>query len=379
MGANVQGILEQLATTLAASLCDGCSVLLLPGEFPAMAVSRHRAEDTADALAKISALADPVVHAFDSAEQARATLPPAYWPYVERFGLRGLGILPFPLTDPIQGVVTVTRDGNSAPFEPDDITTIETCIEYAALAVQTALRFDAERAIAEERQASSQYQQQMLSIVGHDLRNPLHALSLGVEMLEGVGSSIPSVAQIVRKLDASAKRMTSILDLLLDVTRVQLGQGLAMSPTEVKLLPLARATVEELSLAYPNTTFELVDPIEVTGIWDPGRLSQALSNLMSNAAQYGRTGTPVQVRLARGERTVTIAVSNTNRDKPIPPELIKVLFDPYKRGHDQQRHHAGLGLGLYIVHQIVQSHGGRIEVESIYATTTFRITLPLRP
>jgi signal transduction histidine kinase len=71
-----------------------------------------------------------------------------------------------------------------------------------------------------------------------------------------------------------------------------------------------------------------------------------LSNLMSNAAQYGRRQTPVVVTIAQSVQLATITVANTNRDRPIPPELIDVLFDPYRRGDAGAKRHAGLGLGL---------------------------------
>lgn len=496
-GASVDAILHQLAAALTTNLCDGCSIQLLPGVFPVSSITLHARDASGKALAEIASLADPAIHAFDSREQAREALPPAYHGYIDRFGLSGLAILPFPVIEPLQGVVTVTRDGANVPFEAADITTIETCIEYAALAVQTALRFDAERqardqlhavlehlplgiistdalgqvsfinsvagellagatgaknlyealqlarwttttgvpvtadgllqdhalyanrttraelvmngtrtvtlstvplrdahgqlagsitaledvtaerAIAAERHAIAQYQQQMLGIVGHDLRNPLSAMSVGVSLLDEIGKDIPKIPQVARKLASSVQRMSRIVEQLLDVTRARLGEGIPMQPVETQLVPLVKAAIEELTLAYPSIKFELRDGHEIDGIWDPDRLSQVLSNLMSNAAQYGRTGAPVVVGLSATEATATIAVSNENRDKPIPPELLEVLFDPYKRGRDEKRA-SGLGLGLYIVHEIVEAHGGTIAVRSDETGTTFTVELPRR-
>jgi sigma-B regulation protein RsbU (phosphoserine phosphatase) len=499
-GASTGDILHNLTAGLTVSLCDGCSVLFLPGPHPVAvpATAHHRADPTGQALAAIATLTDPTVHTFASSDDARRTLPPAYQPYIEQFGLRGLAILPFPINGPVQGVMTVTRDGNSTPFEPEDIATIETCLEYAALAIQTAMRFDvertardqlhavldqlpigiiatdalgsptlinaaarallpgiapienaplsawvqtdgttiehgewvrsttlttrhpahmelqlaprgealrtvivsavplldgrgelagavtalqdasAERAIISEREAIAKFQQQLLGIVGHDLRNPLAALTTGLSILDEVAKGVPLIASVVRRLSSSTHRMTRIVDQLLDVTRARLGGGIPMEPRDVQLLPLAKATVEELVLAYPTTAFELVNSVPVSGHWDPDRLSQVLSNLMSNAAQYGRQQAPVLLEIAQSGELATITVSNTNRDRPIPPELIDVLFDPYRRGQAEAKHHVGLGLGLYIVHEIVTAHGGRIDVESTESTTVFRVALPLR-
>jgi signal transduction histidine kinase len=476
-------------------------VLLLPGPLPQTAVSHHRDEPGGKTLAAISSVADPVVRAFDSTEHAQRALSPAYRPYIERFGLRGLAILPFPISDPVQGVVTVTRDGHGVPFDADDIATIETCIEYAGLAVETAMRFDAERAardqlravleqlpigivatdanggltlvnataarmipglsrasdrsqiyplaswvafdgtpiaeadlmlgqvpranqgtrgelvltvpggeprtvvmfgvplrdtrgevvgsvtaiedvtaeraISAERERIAEFQHQMLGIVGHDLRNPLGAMVAGIALLDAAIEGTPAAA-VVRRIESSTHRMTRIVEQLLDMTRARLGQGIPIEPRDIQLLSILRAAVDELSLAYPKNRFELVDPIEVEGRWDPDRLAQVVSNLLGNAAQYGRKDAPVTIRLERGDSTVAITVTNAIRDQPIPRDQLAVMFDPYRRGRGSEHRRGGLGLGLYIVQQIVQSHGGTIEVESTMAGTAFRVVLPVQ-
>lgn len=504
VGASVDRILEQLAVTLTETLCDGCSIMLLPGPFPPTAVTRHRADGNSDVLAAISSVADPVVHAFDSSEHARRMLPRAYRHYIDRFGLRGLAILPFPISEPVQGVVTATRDGGSAPFHPDDIATLETCIEYAGLAVATALRFDAERAardqlravlehlpigivatdaggaltlvnsaaaqlipgiehardraaafrlarwsandgtplaeadwivgaphtdharrvdamlsvdddkpravvmsgvalrdgqghvvgsvtaiddvsaeraITAERERIAEFQHQMLGIVGHDLRNPLGAMVAGIALLDATVDS-PAAGKVIRRLESSTQRMTRIVEQLLDMTRARLGTGIPIELRDVQLIPIVKASVDEMTLAYPKTRFELIDHLgasELEGRWDPDRLAQVLSNLMGNAAQYGKKDTPVTVELARTATAVTITVTNAIHDKPIPREQLAVLFDPYRRGKGSERRHTGLGLGLYIVHEIVKAHRGTIEVDSTPAGTSFRVMLPLVP
>jgi signal transduction histidine kinase len=172
--------------------------------------------------------------------------------------------------------------------------------------------------------------------------------------------------------------MTRIVEQLLDMTRARLGKGLPMELRDVQLLPIVKAVIDELTLAYPKTRFELVGAIEVEGRWDPDRLGQVLSNLIGNAVQYGRKGAPVTIRLEQSSTIVTITVTNAIRDKPIPHDQLAVLFDPYRRGRGSEHRHTGLGLGLYIVHEIVASHGGRIDVESTDDGTSFHVMLPLR-
>jgi signal transduction histidine kinase/CheY-like chemotaxis protein len=496
-GTDIDQILDELATSLTVSICDGCSILLLPGSVTVAAVTRHRSEPSGESLAAIASLADPVVHSFESSEQARATLPPAYNGYIERFGLRALAILPFPSLSPIRGIVTVTRDGESDPFDADDIATIQTCIEYAGLAVENAVRFDAERvgraqlnsvltnlpigvivtdtggrlslvnaaanelipgsslagdlsgvfrlatwtagdgtpitehdsalllaesyrtetllrlpdeteqiavevsgvslrdgrglpvggvtliqdvsaehAINAERERTAQFQQQMLGIVGHDLRNPLSAIVTGSELLEIHTRANPAAASVVKRITSSANRMARMVDQLLDVTRARLGGGIPVVRRETRLVPLIQSVIDELSLAYVKTRFELVAPSDVIGLWDPDRLGQVVSNVMSNAAQYGLPGAPIVVGVTSSEVAAAITVHNAIRDKPIGPEALAKLFDPYRRGQDTGQNATGLGLGLYIVHEIVRAHAGTMEVESSQSGTTFRVVLP---
>jgi phosphoserine phosphatase RsbU/P len=498
----VDTVLDHFATTLSRTLCDGCAVMLVPGTFAAVTTYRHRAEPSASVLAGIAALADPAIHSFVSNAEARATLPPIYHPYIERFGLRSLAILPFPISEPIQGVVTVTRDAGSPPFEPEDIATIETCIEYAGLALLTALRFDSERAaraqldsvlshlpigiivtdtagnitfvngaatmlipgvgdakstsqiyalaewwtldgkvltesewglrralyanqstqselemilpgargvralaissvplrdgrgdvvgtvnalddvtaqraITAERERVAEFQQQMLAIVGHDLRNPLSAFVTGVDILKEMLPADTSSGRLVLKLDKSAQRMTRMVEQLLDVTRARLGTGIPVARREIELAPLVTTVADELALAYPNARIELGEIESVSGTWDPDRIAQIVSNLLSNAIQYGRPDAPIIIELATTPALATIAITNQVLDRPIAADQLANLFEPYRRGLERSTQQAGgLGLGLYIVRELVRAHGGTIEVDSTDAGTTFRVQLP---
>jgi sigma-B regulation protein RsbU (phosphoserine phosphatase) len=162
------------------------------------------------------------------------------------------------------------------------------------------------------------------------------------------------------------------------VTRARLGGGIPVVRSRTRLLSLVKSAMEELSLAHTKTRFELVAPSEVVGLWDPDRLGQVVSNVMSNAVHYGMEGAPITICVMLTDGAAVITVHNELRDKPIPPEALATLFDPYRRGHDLKHNATGLGLGLYIVHEIVRAHGGTMDVESTQSGTTFRIVLPER-
>jgi signal transduction histidine kinase len=260
----------------------------------------------------------------------------------------------------LRGTVTVTRDLEA--FDDDELAAIATCIEYAGIAAQTA------EAIRSERERTSQFQQEMLGIVGHDLQGPLGAIFIGTEILE-MESKDTARAPIVARIESFARRMTRMVDQLLDLTHARLGGGIPLARCTTRLLPIVRSVLEISSLAHPNHRFDLVAAADVTGVWDPDRLAQMTSYLLTNAAHYGPESAQITVAVEQGVGVGRITVHNELRaGSPIPPELLATLFEPRRR--------EGAGLDLYLVHEIIRAHGGTIEVESSRSGTTFQIVLP---
>lgn len=149
VGPRLESVFEVLASTLIDGLCDGISITIVPGLVAGRTIARHRDRGGEQLLASFTA-ADPCNYSFHSRKDARARMPAAYHPAIDRFGMSAMAVVAFPARSPITGVVTVVRDEGGTPFEPEDIVTIETCLEYAALALEKALRFDAERAMRSE-------------------------------------------------------------------------------------------------------------------------------------------------------------------------------------------------------------------------------------
>jgi signal transduction histidine kinase len=366
-GSDIDAILRELAAALIGGLCDGCAVTLLIGAAPGRQLARHRTERGTALLGSITGITDPVVRAFATTEQALAGLPASYAGYARELGLCGIAVMAVPVRDLAHGVITLTRDRPAEPFDPSDLAAIQTCLEHAGLAIEAAIRSDAER-------ATTRFHEEMLGIVGHDLRNPLAAMGAGIELLR-VRNKDPDAAKVLSRLDGSARRMAKIVDQLLDVTRARLGAGIPVDRRPLRLQPLIAGVVDELRLAYATTRFELGGG-DAEGVWDGDRLGQVVSNLASNAAQYGARGGPVAIEVTTTGELATIAVSNPIRGEPIAEAALAALFDPFQRGRTSD-HPGGLGLGLYIVGEIVRAHGGTIAVASTAASTTFRVALPL--
>jgi signal transduction histidine kinase len=138
---------------------------------------------------------------------------------------------------------------------------------------------------------------------------------------------------------------------------------------------VVREALDELRMAWPGREIALQSIGDLRGAWDPARIAQVISNLVGNALAHGDQQQPVRVTARATGEGVRLEVWNGG--PPIPEALRPVLFEPFHRGRTHSR---GLGLGLYIVQQIVQAHGGHIEMSSTAeAGTRFAVHLPRQP
>ena len=261
---------------------------------------------------------------------------------------------------------------------PDGATEHVTCVSRD---VTQRRRTEKEAALAragveEERrklQAAAEFEQKLLGIVGHDLRNPLASLRLGLQTIlkRGVGDEhLPTL----ERMERSADRMQAIIAGLLDLTRIRQGQGLPLAPEPASL----EAVVARALDAMPEEQVRRIRrevQARPEGLWDPERLAQALTNLLGNAFQHGDPERPVTVRIAAAEGRAQLSVHN--HGEPIPQEMVACLFEPFQRGQQPGAREGSVGLGLYIVHQVMLGHGGEVQVRSTAEEgTTFTLDLP---
>lgn len=210
-----------------------------------------------------------------------------------------------------------------------------------------------------ERTEALHLNEMFMAVLGHDLRDPLHAIVLSLSLLRSQ-SAEPQTRKTAELALAGGMRMTRMIDDMLDAARARLGSGIPVSPERMDLHQLLQRVVAECRVTKPGHQVEIHSAGDPVGHWDPDRLGQVVSNLVGNAFNHGVAEVPLQIRLD-GSEPGQISLSFTSAGR-IAPELLPHLFDPFRSG--QGRTGRGLGLGLYIVQQIVLAHGGSIEVHS---------------
>lgn len=217
-----------------------------------------------------------------------------------------------------------------------------------------------------------------LGILGHDLRNPLGAIS-GFAELQLRSKAPDRHRHFASQILICVGRMSHMITDLIELTRVRLGSGISVKPTHTSMRRICTNVIEEMKAIYPKRAFQLNCDDELPGEWDEARISQVLSNLLGNAIQHGDVKSPVTV-LAKGDRT-GVELSVHNEGTPIPPNMLPRLFDCLFQGPSEQRaaddNSTSLGLGLYIAKEIISAHRGTIEVQSSDdGGTTFIARLP---
>jgi signal transduction histidine kinase len=204
-----------------------------------------------------------------------------------------------------------------------------------------------------------------LGVLGHDLRGPLNAILLTSRLLAALNDGTP-VSAVTGRLIRGGERMRQLLDDLLDYSRASLDLGIPVAPALTDLAIACQEEVELQRAAWPDNVIELATAGPTQGVWDASRLKQVVGNLIANAAKYGHAGAPVWV----------LSVENTG--PAIAAARTDGLFEPLRRGDhgDTQSERTSLGLGLFIVRQIVRAHGGKVSVSSQDGKTVFDVTLP---
>ena len=219
-----------------------------------------------------------------------------------------------------------------------------------------------------------------LAMLSHDLRSPLHAIGMTADYFGRDDSEPVRRASSVSRIKRSVVSMTTMVNDLLEFSRLQLGGSLPVTRRPIDLSVLGERLIEDAEAAHPACALRLVAPSSVTGSFDEDRLLQMFSNLLNNACQYGAPGSVITLTIEKIEDAVRVDIHNVG--PPIPRDRLNAIFGlMYQLKVDESvvnRPRTSIGLGLFIARRIAEAHGGTLTVASAERTgTTFSVHMPL--
>ncbi|RYF43651.1 MAG: GAF domain-containing protein [Comamonadaceae bacterium] len=227
------------------------------------------------------------------------------------------------------------------------------------------------RASALRQAELSRARDQLLAVLGHDLRNPLQTISMTAHVLERGADGV----KMGQRLQSASSRMQRLIAQVLDMSRLQSGLGLGFNIQPMDLVVVVNNIVEDLALAHPDSRFATDFPATLVVPSDGDRMAQLLGNLLSNARHHGEPGHPVAVSLRQEAGEVVLEVAN--HATPIAEDALAQLFTPFKRQSlNNPRNKAGLGLGLYIAREIARGHGGTLDYRFDAPQVVFSVRFP---
>jgi len=303
--------------------------------------------------------------------------------WFERLGMEAAVVAPLLSEGRFVGVLFVDYLEDRFGRSEEDFRFVGSVAGLCALAVTRAQVFESEkkarvRAEAAENEAKQlvALQEQLVAVVGHDLRNPLAAIVMGVQRLSRRRREVEAWEQsVIALLSRSADRMQGIIRDVLDLANARRHRGIPVKPSPVKLADVCRHAIAELAEARSDRSILLRVEGDDEGEWDPDRMMQVVSNLVANALEHGSEDATIEVRIRGSARNLVLEVYNSG--PPIPSELLAKVFEAFTTGASPVDGAKNLGLGLFIVREIARAHRGTVDVCSRPGHgTSFVVKLP---
>ncbi|HMQ34745.1 MAG TPA: ATP-binding protein, partial [Chloroflexaceae bacterium] len=359
--------LESLACLVVPHLADCCAVDLLEDEGDVERVALVAAHP------RLAAVGDELLA---TASEVNGPRGAPFGRALARQGPLAAMRVPLVVRGASRGAISLVRAGGQGPFDPDDVAFVEELARRAAMAIDNALLY-------REAQEAVQIRDAFLSVASHELKTPLTSLLGYMDLLKrrvGLGTTIGDrELRRIEVANAQAHRLHKMVTSLLDLSRLQTGQ-LSIEQAPVELGALVRRIGEELEPTLSTHQLSVVVPSEgVTIVGDELRLEQVIQNLLSNAVKYSPYGGPISIRLSTDGEWARLAVQD--KGLGIPRESLDHIFTRFYRAANSERYQVvGMGVGLFVVKQISELHGGRVEVESVEGEgSAFTLWLPLAP
>ncbi len=395
---DAQVSLEAIARATVPFLADWCMIDMV-GQTPQVrlsavvhadpvqqAVARELLRRYPPPLGQVGPLALPegrtmIIPALTEAQISRTTLEPDQLALIQALHLGTAILVPLVVNGTGIGVLALARTVGAPAYTPNDLALAEELARRAAGSIEKLWRFTAaaqSRAVTEE---AVRVRDTFFSIAAHELRTPLTTLlgraQLLQKWLDQTTGADPRNLRSMRIIVEQAQRLNRMITALLDASRIQSGR-FSIDPVAMDLRALVCRVVDETSLTVTNHTLSLSTPetpVRVTG--DEVRLEQVFLNLVSNAIKYSPGGGEVRIEVACGNGKAVVTVSDHGIG--IPASARDQLFMRFYRATNAEAMGiSGLGIGLFVVNEIVELHGGQIAVASIEGEgSTFSVVLPL--
>jgi K+-sensing histidine kinase KdpD len=305
-------------------------------------------------------------------------LSAAHLKLLEQLAPTSLILTPVLLRGQGRGIVILAQTSDQS-FKEEDLTLVEEVTRRAALALDNARLY-------EESQKAIRDRDTFLSVAAHELKTPITSLKGFAQLLsrrlvhQDKEKGEINSERFVKGLEAintQSDKLATLVNQLLDVSRIEVGK-LNLEPSRVNLNELVKGAVDLVQSETSRHTLDLALPEQVIAEVDPIRFEQVIINLLSNAVKYSPEGGRVAVSLSYVANNDNIRFLVRDWGLGIPPEHRSQIFNRFYQAH-QPRHLGGMGLGLYITRQIVELHGGRIEVQFPEdGGSCFEVTLPVR-
>lgn len=326
-------------------------------------------------VAEIVNTGKPVIVPNVSEEQLAGSAQSAeHLALLKEFKLKSRINMPLVSRDKTLGILSIGWVENGKNFKLSNVSIIEDLGQRIAQAIDNALLY---HKACEAVQAREDF----ISIASHELKTPLTALQMRLEVLKKLLQRDLDKNKITAGIDSCLKqsfRMGALIDVLLEIARIEQAQ-FTLNLREVMLVDLVKDVTDRFCSERAIDRSQLIVEIKCNQkvLWDPGRIDQVLTNLISNAFKYG-DGKPIHVTIEDAPNSKWILLSIRDQGIGIPVEYQKRIFERFERAPNTGPV-AGLGLGLYITKKIVENHGGNIHLESkVGAGSQFNIELPVR-
>ena len=314
---------------------------------------------TAEAVAMVLFTGEPQVHArVSEAVLAGISCGPQSLELFKKLGCKSVMLVPLKARGRTLGAITFVSSCASRRYKAADLQLAKDLAQRAALAIDNARLYD-------DAQMAVRRRDEFLAMLAHELRNPLAAVQSAVDVMRGDSSCTPLSARAREVIERQGQQMARLLDDLLDIARVMRGK-IELRREEVELTKIVRHAVQTIQPMIDEYGHDLIVSIlsgAVTVSADPTRLEQVFVNLLSNAAKYTPRGGKICIEVTRNTDEVLISVSDTGDG--ISPENLSSVFDLFVQANRTlARSEGGLGIGLTLVRQLIEMHGGRVQAFS---------------